>query len=368
MKLFLHIGTEKTGSSFIQTVLSNNRPLLERNSIFFPKAGNREKGMKYGLISPGNGKALLTALQNDDLDVIVNLFKNYKSKASIKGCENILLSNENLITVLHDSKKLDLLRKCCLIVKLEIATSLLIIRNPIEQVISLYKHRAKHGSQENFKEWLLKDYKLPNYLKGIINQVNNNYLKILAFQYRRDSEYLIKVFFKNWLNVDDMPDWRESIVNPSLTFSELSFLSHLRKLKPAYVPFFYKEFLTIPIKNKSEDKLVKESMSIFLNQYLFQYNDVWKSVKIILQNKDNFVLPISSIGEYELETNVSFTKEQFNRYTEIWLETNKLKFKFFIVVNQFWKFLRRIKNKLHDYYHYNLNEKIKNIFYSKNKF
>lgn len=348
MKLFLHIGTEKTGSSFLQTVLANNRPLLERNSIFFPKAGNREKGMKSGLISPGNGMALLTAIQNDDLDAIVSLFKNYKTKANVKGCENILLSNENLITVLHDSNKLNLLKKCCVMAKLELAPSLLIIRNPTEQVISLYKHRAKDGSQENFKEWLVKDYKLPTYLKGIMSQVNNKNLKIEAFQYRKDSEYLIKVFFKNWLDIDDMPNWIESEVNPSLTFSELTFLSHLRKLKPAYVPFFYKKFLTIPNKNKSEDKVIKESLVIFLNQYLFQYDDVWRSVKKTLQNQDNFVLPITSIGEFELETSVSFSKEQLNIYTEFWLETNSLKFKFILKANQLWMLLRRIKNKLYN--------------------
>jgi len=348
MKLFLHIGTEKTGSSFLQTVLANNRPLLERRSIFFPKAGNREEGMKAGLISPGNGKALLTAIQNDDLDAITNLFDSYKKQASNKSCENILLSNENLITVLHDSNKLCLLKKCCVMAKLELAPSLLIIRNPIEQVISLYKHRAKDGSQENFKEWLVKDYKLPTYLKGIMSQVDNKNLKIEAFQYRRDSEYLINFFFKNWLDIDDMPDWIESEVNPSLTFSELTFLSHLRKLNPAYVPFFYKKFLTIPNKNKSEEKVIKESLVIFLNQYLFQYDDVWKSVKKTLQNQGNFELPLKSSGEFKLETNVSFTKKQLNTYTEFWLETNTLRFKFIVKANQLWMLLRRIKNKLYN--------------------
>jgi len=343
MKLYLHIGTEKTGSSFLQTVLANNRPLLNRNSIFFPKAGNREKGMKSGLISPGNGKALLILIQNDDLDGIVSLFRKYKTKASIKDCEIILLSNENLITVLHDSTKLDLLKKCCVIAGLDLAPSLLIIRNPIEQVISLYKHRAKDGSQENFKEWLVKDYKLPTYLKGIMSQVNNKNFNIKAYQYRRDSEYMIKVFFKNWLDIDDMPDWEESLVNPSLTFSELTFLSHLRKLKPAYVPFFYKKFLSTPNKNKSEDKLIQESLVIFLNQYLFQYNDVWRSVKNTLRDQGNFVLPKDSSDDFKLETNVSFTKEQINTYTGFWLETNTLRFKFTLLGNQIWKLLRKIK-------------------------
>lgn len=346
MKLYLHIGTEKTGSSFLQTILANNRPLLERNSIFFPKAGNREKGMKSGLISPGNGKALLTAIQNDDLDVITNLFDSYKKQASNKNCKNILLSNENLITVLHDTNKLNLLKKCCVMAELELAQSLLIIRNPIQQVISLYKHRAKNGSQENFKEWLVKNYKLPSYLKGIMRQVNNENLKIDAFQYRRDSAYMIEFFFKNWLAIDDMPDWKESEVNPSLTFSELTFLSHLKKLKPAYVPFFYNKFLTIPRKNKSKDKAIEESIETFLNQYLFQYDDVWNSVKQTLQNQDNFVLPKETRGDFKLETNVSFTKDQLNNYTEFWLETNTLRFKFTMLANQLWILLRRIKNKL----------------------
>ena len=71
-----------------------------------------------------------------------------------------------------------------------------------------------------------------------------------------------------------------------------------------------------------------------------------ESVKLALVNQDNFVLPEEPICDFKLETNVSFTKDQLNKYTEFWLETNSLKFKLYMLANQLLMLLRRVKNKL----------------------
>jgi len=45
LNLYLHIGTEKTGSSFIQTSLGQSRKHLQEFGFFFPEAGRLEKKM-----------------------------------------------------------------------------------------------------------------------------------------------------------------------------------------------------------------------------------------------------------------------------------------------------------------------------------
>lgn len=346
MKLYLHIGTEKTGSSFLQTVLANNRPLLEGNAIYFPKAGNREKDMKSGLISPGNGKDLLMALQEENLSNIISLFKAYRKEASIQKCDKILISNENLIKVLHDSNKLKLLKNCCELTKTELVSSILFIRNPIEQVISLYQHRAKNGDIDNFKEWLINDYELPLILKKFIPQLKNNNLKVQVHHYKKDSNYLIEVFFKYWLNMSSIPRWEEKVVNPSLNFSELILLSQLKKNNPNYVYFFYSKFIKIPYKQKSEEKEIKESISNFLNSYLYQFNETWLAVENILISKDGFIKPTNDNQAFKEISELTFSKEQINNYTEFLLETTTIKFKIQLTLFKLKNYFGKIKQHI----------------------
>ena len=63
MKLYLHIGTEKTASSFVQTTFARNRDWLSSLGVFYPKGGKRENDMMAGLISPGNAKDLTILLK-----------------------------------------------------------------------------------------------------------------------------------------------------------------------------------------------------------------------------------------------------------------------------------------------------------------
>ena len=43
MKLHLHIGIEKTGSSFIQYLLADKRGYLQEHNIHYPKGSSRSE-------------------------------------------------------------------------------------------------------------------------------------------------------------------------------------------------------------------------------------------------------------------------------------------------------------------------------------
>ena len=54
MNLYLHIGTEKTGSSHLQSLSAINRDLLKKSGIWFPEAEKRDNMLLSGDISAGN--------------------------------------------------------------------------------------------------------------------------------------------------------------------------------------------------------------------------------------------------------------------------------------------------------------------------
>ena len=82
-KLLLHIGHGKTGSSFIQSVLSQNHEKLINEGILYPRHTNDDKA-KEGQVTNGNGLILL----NSPLEFF--------------GLNNILLSSESLFRYVQD--------------------------------------------------------------------------------------------------------------------------------------------------------------------------------------------------------------------------------------------------------------------------
>lgn len=58
-KLWVHVGHGKTGSSFIQSVLATNAPLLKEHGILYPVHDSFESAKK-GFISTGNGELLIS--------------------------------------------------------------------------------------------------------------------------------------------------------------------------------------------------------------------------------------------------------------------------------------------------------------------
>lgn len=74
MKLYLHCGYHKTGSSFLQTLFARNRKLLEDHGFFFPE-GNKDEDMLKGNISAGNGWLLSEYLKNKEQAEVTEYLK-----------------------------------------------------------------------------------------------------------------------------------------------------------------------------------------------------------------------------------------------------------------------------------------------------
>lgn len=131
-KLVLHIGHGKTGTSFLQSLLSLNTENLKNNGINYPEHSSLNAA-RQGRISSGNGSLIL----NKDFKLDPNL--------------TTLLSNENLfhdLAIGDNLNRLVLDRNC----QLEV---ICYTRNVFEMLISTWGQMVKRGGYtKNFEEYL----------------------------------------------------------------------------------------------------------------------------------------------------------------------------------------------------------------------
>lgn len=156
-RIILHIGPHKTGSTYIQKTLYQNRNLLLKNNILYPD----EWIVQYGHHE---------AAELENADAVI---EGIKEKISSKGVRNIILSSENFdrwsqndVESFVKNLNIDL-------------TIVYFYRDPLSKLYSHWQEEVKFGSSSNYSEYLLEQLLDP------INSIVLNPSKTL----------------KNWANV-----------------------------------------------------------------------------------------------------------------------------------------------------------------------
>lgn len=223
MILYLHIGTEKTGSSFLQTLIYYNREYLSKvNNMYVPENLEQDRRMEKGIISGGNGFGLFKILESCSIKELHYFLKEIKTKALKNNCNKILLSNENLFRVLG-KRQIDFFQ---ILKELKIEIKLcLYVRNPIDHILSMYKHRNKFGKYNSINDWLI-NYTTLQDLDHFLEVVESKNLKKKLIVFSYDSpKPLEKSFFDDFLNVNSSNLKKKfKQVNSSLTLSEIGVL------------------------------------------------------------------------------------------------------------------------------------------------
>lgn len=357
MKLYLHIGTEKTGSSFLQSLIYHNKTLLSDNyRIYIPKDFVQDRRMEKGIISGGNGLELFKLLESESEKKIQDYLIKLQKNALKTNYSSILLSNENLFRVL--GKRLKQFLQLCKDINLDVKFCLY-LRNPDSHIISMYKHRNKTGKYKEIDEWL-KDYSTLKDLNTFTEQIFqlnlDQNLYIYSYESRKPLE---ESFFNDFLGV------RSSIlinkfekVNTSLTFSEIGVLQY----------FYPKNSLLagqLSACFEKMKKIEKAKDDIVIREY-HQY----KSINYVLENFDSFYnvynkLNVKFISKKELTTKMNeLSKKKDSTYNfafslstkqlELILTKNNIQNKFVMLVI----FFRRnfiapiLPNKLKKYVKY----------------
>ena len=87
MKLYIHFGIYKAGSSYIQYICANQRDFLEKNKIYFPTSVEDQK-MTSGLISKGNADGLEAALKSEVGQKVTKVLQHWYEDAKKGECRN----------------------------------------------------------------------------------------------------------------------------------------------------------------------------------------------------------------------------------------------------------------------------------------
>ena len=96
MKLYLHIGNHKTGSTSIQQVMMQNNPLLREQNILYPRAG-MENHAHHGYVFAIRGVNKITGSEN--VKDIKDLASDLRIEIERSRTKSVVLSSEEFISL-----------------------------------------------------------------------------------------------------------------------------------------------------------------------------------------------------------------------------------------------------------------------------
>lgn len=328
MDLYLHIGTEKTGSSHLQSLSAINRDLLKKSGIWFPKAEKLDNMLLSGEISAGNAQNIADNLNAENFGNCKQILSKHISDAKDNNCHSLFLSNELLMIALSKAKRLKAFKNLCQECGFSNVEYLLVLRDPIEQALSLYKHRSKSGIVENIKSWPQKYY---NYGKAILDflqeaKVESIKLSCRKFSYQKNS--LENILFKDFLGINQQLTKPKKTVNPSLTLSELILLKKVKQNRPYLVEILYERLIKINKENKAESNQIEKYHKEILSDYLSQYQCTWEICNQYLPADEKITCP-SKVDKKQLNNNLiySFSEHQLSVISEVIADSLSIKFK-----------------------------------------
>jgi len=316
MKLYLHCGYHKTGSSFLQTLFSRNRDLLQEHGYHFPVA-TREYDMMSGNISPGNGPELAAALKQNNSRESSDLLAGYVAEAQKKGCEAVLLSSENFFHAFDRKHAIE----CLVTVTKENGIgdirALLYFRDPVSHALSTFKHRAKKGTIPDYTGWLEKEYETMGLIKQFLEYREQFPIEWICRKYSASSEHMAESAFAGWLGVTTPEIPEDDRVNTSLTLSELIAIQTLNEKRPSAIPFVQQAFSEIPGYEKGQDRNLNKLYSAEAYGVLAKEMDTIEKVNALLPLKEQLVLnpPEGSNGAAAINE-VVLTKAQIRAFAD----------------------------------------------------
>jgi len=336
MKLYLHIGTEKTGSSHLQSLSAINSNVLQQNGIWFPFEGKSNKSLIKGEISAGNAQSLTNAINENNFDKSETFVAQRIEQAEDRSCHTIFLSNELLLLAL--AKDDNLQQFIFILNKLGISEVefLLFLRDPVEQALSLYKHRAKSGNVLDIEEWPNKNYAYGEALFSFLQQVQLEKINLTVRKFSKEKGALEMILFREWLNIKEDLIPPPKVVNPSLSLSELILLKKVRKHEPFLVNIFYNKLIQIPKKNKCENGSIEQYHNESISNEMAKYKDTWVICNQYLSKNEKIVVPGVDTEQILISNkNSSFSDQQMEVIAFIIADSLTLKVRFQIKILKF---------------------------------
>lgn len=327
MNLNIHIGTNKTGSSFLQSTLLINKELLQKKGVFLPESRWDEE-MLLGRITPGNGHQLAVTLLDEDPLKLRAYLKKIFDKASSANCHTILLSNEILVRLFSDNALLERLENEAKDAGFKNVHFLCFLRNFYEHALSLFKHRSKYGSFQDYDYWFETDYETLRVLKAAIETKNHSKSAWQFAVYFKQSEKILNAA-EGWLGLElDSLKHYPKVVNSSLTLNQISWFAKLDKNNQIAKLNLYNGFMAIKSKSSDNEYLVDRFYNAAEHYFQAKTESVSSINTIVSQDVFDFLFKRPKVGTLNYSENADLlSADEFSIIQKI-LHKGKLSYWF----------------------------------------
>lgn len=313
----LHLGPEKTGTSFLQCLCVRNRALLARNGVYFPVGTpHDESAMQSARISAGNGRTLARFVESDDWTDVGRWLEKSLVKARKAQAERLLISSEQLLAPLASPGRLDRFMQVMQGAGIDDVSLLLILRDPVGQLLSLYKHRAKGGTAGRIQDWVENGYQLPSHLASLARQVDETDTTLQVRGYVRQPGGLENLFFREWLELDELPEAVETEVNPSLALSELELVRRMNEQRPELVPFLRERLGAVPHQDKVQGSAIKAHARAVAEYAVWRHREEWARWNARLPESERLAIPENRPEIPERPEELGFSERQVEELAE----------------------------------------------------
>ncbi|MEL0660262.1 hypothetical protein V6255_14080 [Psychromonas arctica] len=223
MKIYLHIGTHKTGSTSIQNVLHKNKEVLIKNGFYYPEVIDNHTGQHH----------LAWMLIGNDFVNAEKYLSTEVSKAIELNCHSIVLSSEEF-EFLNSIERISFFNNFG---EVEV---IIMLRRQDDFLEAEYNQSVKMPTvrypKDIFHFYIEKNFSSRiNYahlLQNWITVFKDDAIKIVSYDFERKKRTLLPTFFNLLgLTVDDFPVEKNYTANVSLPNNALIYLSRLNKDK-----------------------------------------------------------------------------------------------------------------------------------------
>ena len=213
-KIFIHIGTEKTGTSSIQKNLNLNREELIKKRYYIPTSPGLENHRKLSAYSLSKDKfddfhmfnhiSTLEEKEEFEKKFIIEFQKEITNK--LNDYDYLILSSEHFHSRLRSEEELYKLKNSLAVIDAEIKI-IIYLRPQIDVAISHYSTSLKNGGTETLEEFIVTNCSLENYYY--------NYEEILALWAKvfGKENIIARLYDKNELFNNDLIDDFMNILN-----------------------------------------------------------------------------------------------------------------------------------------------------------